>query len=947
VDNFGDTYTGAVEIELQSTDLGSCLIPPLAYYAMDETLWNGDADSVIDSSANGYHGQAMTGATTSNTTPAISGLSGTCNYAEFDGTDDHINVKKTPDLDADFTIATWIYAKNTLGKQIIYADDVNKNTGFSIEIGSDEIVVNSRNVTPTSYSTVGSAIVQNQWHHIAVVHDSDAKTIKVYIDGVSQTLSASLYSGNWLADVGEESIAGDATNSASFDGFIDEFRVYDEAFTASQVELVKGLTHLCGNQVGHYAISHSSNGVTCEAESITISAHGNTHALVAPSAGTTITLSTSEAVDGWSLKSGNGSFDGVNKYTFDGVETSVEFWLSKSIPTTSPHININVTDGSSTDPNDGGAEDPVIAFSDSTFRFYADDVNNDINTQTAFKSSAGDQVLTLKAVETNTDTGACETRLDGAQTVELAYECVTPSTCANNNAVIIDSKPIVGNASGNVTDYTDVSLNFVNGVATWDLKYDDAGKIALHVNKVVAESGSDPEVSLTARSNEFVVKPAGLCVYSDDVGSSCTSSDASCSKFKKAGEAFNLKVKAVGWGGSVENNAQLCDNNITDNFSLSNIALSHSLIAPTTGVPGNISTTLFDMSSGEFIDSSLTFSEVGVFTFTVTPPNYLSEAIAPSTSNNIGRIYPDHFSISNESLINRSDSVVGGIFSYMAESFKIGFTLVAENSSDDTTENYEGAFAKLDSGSEIGTGAVDGGAVDLTSRLVSSNSSFSWTKGTGTLTDTLSFTRQATVDGPYENLSIGVTPHDNDGVTLELFNLDTDLDSINEQHSIGSTKIRFGRMNISSAAGSELQDLSIPLTVEYYNGTSFITNTDDSATGFSIANISMGNQYESAQTDGTISVTGTHTSVLTSLVAFSAGDAGLSLSHPCLVAGPSCAAVSGATGYVDLDLTVGVPYLLFDWDNDVATSDTSPTTIKATFGIFTGNSKMTYIRESY
>ena len=151
--------------------------------------------------------------------------------------------------------------------------------------------------------------------------------------------------------------------------------------------------------VDHYSITHSGLGVTCEVELVTITAHDSADVAIAPSSSTTITLLTSIANDGWSLRTGNGTFTPPDQYTFDGTETSVEFWLSKTTSTLAPHIDIDISDGTATDLDDGGVEDASLEFRDLGLRFYANGVQNNIATQIAGKTSSqapNNQVLPLE-----------------------------------------------------------------------------------------------------------------------------------------------------------------------------------------------------------------------------------------------------------------------------------------------------------------------------------------------------------------------------------------------------------------------------------------------------------------------------------------------------------------------------------------------------------------------
>jgi hypothetical protein len=117
-------------------------------------------------------------------------------------------------------------------------------------------------------------------------------------------------------------------------------------------------------------------------------------------------------------------------------------------------------------------------------------------------------------------------------------------------------------------------------------------------------------------------------------------------------------------------------------------------------------------------------------------------------------------------------------------------------------------------------------------------------------------------DGSYEALKLGAKPQDLDGVTLppkaaidtlHCVNLDaltgvedagSTFDTANEtdlRRKIAETKVRFGRLSLGNAYGSELQNLIVPVEAQYWNGSSFVGNDDDNTTSLVDSNIVVGN----------------------------------------------------------------------------------------------------------
>ncbi|UUZ49142.1 hypothetical protein LP420_01375 [Massilia sp. B-10] len=59
---------------------------------------------------------------------------------------------------------------------------------------------------------------------------------------------------------------------------------------------------------------------------------------------------------------------------------------------------------------------------------------------------------------------------------------------------------------------------------------------------------------------------------------------------------------------------------------------------------------------------------------------------------------------------------------------------------------------------------------------------------------------------------------------------------------LGSTVVRYGRMNIDNAYGSELLNLSMKLSAQYWNGLGWVTNDLDSCTPLLAANFTVTGQ---------------------------------------------------------------------------------------------------------
>lgn len=213
-----------------------------------------------------------------------------------------------------------------------------------------------------------------------------------------------------------------------------------------------------------------------------------------------------------------------------------------------------------------------------------------------------------------------------------------------------------------------------------------------------------------------------------------------------------------------------------------------------------------------------------------------------------GRFYPSAFVLTSPTFQNRIDLPTCGAstFSYQNEPMSLGFTITAINgaATADTTQNYTGVWA----GGTVALQAENSNnGTDLGGRLVTNASPApAWSSGSYILsTSNAQFQRAASPDGPYDSLQIGVAVTDPDGVVLggRDMNPTTATDCVALGNCTGvtlaPTSIRFGRLKLTNAHGSELLNLPVPAETQYWNGSVFVTNTQDSCTTLAAANVGL------------------------------------------------------------------------------------------------------------
>ena len=456
---------------------------------------------------------------------------------------------------------------------------------------------------------------------------------------------------------------------------------------------------------------------------------------------------------------------------------------------------------------------------------------------------------------------------------------------------------------------------------------------------------TDPSSIIGCSTDSFAIRPTAFTISSNLTNTGSTGTPKA-----KAGENFTLTATAgSGYTG-------------TPLINSSNVQ-AHAAAIQTGTISGTFSPAL--PSSGVATGNDFTYSEVGSLRFTTQgiydenftaidqnadcTDDFSNTLVAgkvgckfgnTSTTAYFGRFTPDHFVLSNKNLEDRNNlsCSLDSSFTYIGEAFQTSFTLTAENSGNDTTQNYTGSFAKL-GGSDFNFGAIDLAdavapisATALSSQLGIVSSSGSWTNGIANMTAILGVSRTSQ-EGPFESFKLGIAPADSDGITVSSYDLDTSVPSdSNDRELLATTKIRFGRLNIENAHGSELLPLAVPVYTEYYNGTSFVINTDDTCTPISAPQL----RFNGGTNPITVGSGTSTASISNSPLAL--GKAGLSLSAP----------GANNTGFVDINSDIFIssfPWLSYDWDGD-GSHDNSPSA-RATFGIYKGNSQQIYFREVY
>ena len=201
---------------------------PVAYWRFDEGSGTTAADSAGSNNASLVNGPAWSA--DKPTTPFTNLYS-----ISFDGVNDYVlkNGVVTTAID-NVTLAAWVKwegPNNISSPQTILYNGNSGTSGYGMYLWSDGsifilaggVAIISTNITLTT---------DNTWHHLAAKRESGTWTI--FFDGTQQTVTVN---NNATPNIpsGDLIIGGNNLVSESFNGVIDDVRIYDQALSSSAI----------------------------------------------------------------------------------------------------------------------------------------------------------------------------------------------------------------------------------------------------------------------------------------------------------------------------------------------------------------------------------------------------------------------------------------------------------------------------------------------------------------------------------------------------------------------------------------------------------------------------------------------------------------------------------------------------------------------------------------
>ncbi|MEX1057386.1 MAG: DUF6701 domain-containing protein, partial [Natronospirillum sp.] len=709
----------------------------------------------------------------------------------------------------------------------------------------------------------------------------------------------------------------------------------------------------------HINITHPSKNLTCEPATIELKACADESCTeLFEDEAVTLTLA---PASGWT---------GGNTVSFTGETTllltrtaEIDITLGASAinpePDSSPQVSCVGTDGS----------DCILSFVDTALLLTDDEGDRvDLQTQVAGLAFTPND-LYLSAVETNLETGACQTAIEGAdQTVRWAAETVNPAS-PNGSSVLFNGAPMTTLSGAAPLTFTEFDLSFNNQGRTgaFTLRYDDVGRIRLEAETDLEVEGNTKTLTLI-NGGPFVVRPSSLSISDITCGGTMVNEEPEeLEAFCRAGEDFTGILQALNGQGDVTPNF----GNESDNF---NLTISSELVAPVGGDdPALSGDTLINNQSfenGEVPLSALEWqwSEVGVNKLQVTMENYFnwSDVDDPITgeSTNIGRFVP--YNITYELVEAPQLKAAQGEFTYQGQPFSVDLEfdfdgpiidVTGLNLTGQRTVNYAGEYFRSPMSVQstampnICAESGDENCMTTAASLALLNGSLTLTERNTGLDAGKSFSGQLTwdIDNPpqwqftrinaadlSDNDDEGEKPlalewvvSRNDLQDTEVCDDDNCLAGENIEAILEDGDLVYGRIRLRATQAPESRPADMPVVAEFWNGERFAIfeqETGTEQTSFFASSAGFYDFFTLDDVSGDISDSDLETFDWSGFVN---GEGKLTLAGSTINEGP------GETGRLQVigNGTQFPPYLLFDWQG--TSVDVGPRAI-ASFGTYEG-----------
>ncbi|KJG36996.1 MSHA biogenesis protein MshQ [Photobacterium angustum] len=469
--------------------------------------------------------------------------------------------------------------------------------------------------------------------------------------------------------------------------------------------------------------------------------------------------------------------------------------------------------------------------------------------------------LKIKALACENDEATVATGYSGNKLLSISSAFLQPSTKGNGDLEL--------KARSSYWQNQQEMFSFLNGVAEFSLRYPDAGIVDLKLAdpKCSVSNGCDILPSDTLPKNfadwtqlegsvEVHARPWTFAVCPDKQSDGTSLSGDG---FVAAGDPFKVIVKPLVWqGGSeaepIQATDELCLAKTTQNFfkldaPIADVELSipnTASVTPVDGKSGVLRGTVRKSYTDELEFSDLSWSEVGSVRLQADAKALYLAMTINQGYRNIGRFYPKYLELQPNRIIypNGHDQ-----FAYLSQPFNVQVMIKAKNALGNQVNNYN----NFDWAYQADVALT---AYEVPS-LTSLNHRFSYHNGTDSAKKTFKgdwnrevpqtwlLARKAIsghnptteADGPwFKNNSRfgGYILENQDPISIR--NSTSVKNDVVDIHTVAqfeeTPNLRYGRMVLDDVISPYHQPVRLPLKVEYWDGSEFQTNTDDSGSTY-------------------------------------------------------------------------------------------------------------------
>ncbi len=806
----------------------------------------------------------------------------------------------------------------------------NVDVTGDVEVGQGAVVIGD--ISTEGDLVIGEgATVEGSIDAESVTIDQNSQIIGSIVagDGGVSIDSNSNISGNVNSE-------GPVDNNGSVDGYVNAppgSNTGDAGETCSDPNSNGGFEEPCGGTGGvidHFEIDHDGEALTCLAEPITLRACENADCSVLADNTGAFTLTAT---------SGLNTFTSTGNFNLTGsVVTNL------SIPISGSYTVSLTTADSANNPTQcdlAGVDNCAMNAVDTGFLL-----------SSPAEVVAGDGfTITVEAVRTDSNTGACVAALDGLQSVNVAMTCEDPATCLQAASTGVTSIP-------EFPATTAIDLTFTAGVANWNVNYEDAGRLDFYTEKTVG-TGATLVGNL---ASPILVRPASFQVQLTPASDVSTfSADYSLAPvFLKAGESFAVTVTALS-----------SSNQVTPNYGNELAPQQPSLLStPSYVLPasGGSVVTVGAWSytgNGSWTAANVRYSDIGVIALQAQQQggSYLGGGNITGSSPPIGRFVPAYFFASELAAPTLQPSQDD--FTYLGQplTFSSNFpelSLEPRNVQGSPVSNYANTLFNYSidwSGRSYQHSLACGGDAQIISFTPTSVAQLEANNDTDGLPEfVLSLPLEqgllyvqdpAQATAPF-NACVALTIPaaaltDDDGVCAKNNDAGSCLDFTFSP--LQGTELLDGRLVLQPALGSVNDELELQFAVEYFNGSAFVINNRDQSTLYSDAWIApVASRFtDFVSTEGLTAAQ----LVATPLSATPVISGERDLNAPLLLNQTVDPPLVGTFNWIVNLNDIGLPWLSYAWASEcspVLEPELNPCA-PIEFGRFRGNDRIIYTRE--